>query len=273
MVLWAILAAAHPARPEASVVNGIGMRFTRIPAGSFIMGSPDSEPGRKWDETRHQVMLTRSFFMSTTEVTQGQWIAVMGDNPSFFQECGLDCPVETVSFDQCLAFIAALNRMEKTETYRLPTEAEWEYACRAGSVDAFNLGPITAGRCDLDPILDQAGWYCGNSGVRKPVIHKLEPHGVGRKKPNAWGLYDMHGNVHEWVMDACKPRGLLRTGVVNDTYDRRTVTDPLSVSGPNRIFRGGAWNSATRHCRSANRGSFKPSAKRSYIGFRVVRSP
>jgi formylglycine-generating enzyme required for sulfatase activity len=273
LALWTVLAFALPARPDASFVNSIGMRFVRIPAGTFVMGSPASEAGRKWDETRHQVILTRSFSMAMTEVTQAQWITVMGTNPSFFQECGMDCPVETVSFDQCLEFISALNRMEKTEAYRLPTEAEWEYACRAGSLDAFCTGPITATRCDVDPILDQVGWYCGNSGVREPVVYQLAPHEVALKKPNAWGLYDMHGNVHEWVMDACKPRGLLHTGVVNDTYDHATITDPLSVTGPNRIFRGGAWNSSTRYCRSANRGSFKPSAKRSYIGFRVVRSP
>lgn len=257
---------------SSTLVNKIGMRFVKINAGTYIMGSPTSEMGRVWDERQHQVIITRSFYMSVTEVTQEQWFSVMASNPSFFQDCGGNCPVESVSFDQCQAFIQALNQMEKTDTYRLPTEAEWEYACRAGSTQAFSNGDITESECNLDPNLDQVGWYCGNSGLREPVIYKLSPHMVGMKQPNAWGLFDMHGNVNEWVMDACKPRGLLHTGTVNNTYDKDKITDPLSVRGPNRIFRGGAWNSSARYCRSANRGSFKPMAKRNYIGFRVVKS-
>lgn len=253
-------------------VNKTGMPFVKINPGSFDMGSPSSEPGRKWDERRHRVILTRGFFMSATEVTQNQWITVMGTNPSFFQECGGACPVENVSYLDCLDFIQALNQLEKTNAYRLPTEAEWEYACRAGSPHAFTNGDITVINCDMDPNLDKMGWYCGNSGVREPVVHMLTPHQVGLKQPNAWGLYDMHGNVNEWVMDACKPRMFFRTGTVNDTYKKDKITDPLSVKGPNRIFRGGSWNTNAKYCRSANRGSFKPMAKRSYIGFRVVKT-
>lgn len=271
--IWALILLSGRAHAEQTFVNTIGMRFVKINAGTFTMGSPDSEKGRKWDERPHQVIISQPFFMSVTEVTQNQWIQVMGTNPSSFQDCGQDCPVETVSFDQCRDFIESLNQQEKTLTYRLPTEAEWEYACRAGSPDAFCNGDITASRCGLDPNLDQVGWYCGNSGVREPVIHMLRPQAVGLKKPNAWGLYDMHGNVHEWVLDACKPRGMLHTGVVNETYSNDKILDPLALTGPNRIFRGGAWNSSTRYCRSANRGSFKPTAKRSYIGLRVVKTP
>ncbi|MBU1169995.1 MAG: formylglycine-generating enzyme family protein [Proteobacteria bacterium] len=255
-----------------ALVNKIGMQFVKINPGSFIMGSPQSEMGRKWDERLHQVILTRGYYMSITEVTQNQWIRVMESTPSFFQGCGGDCPVESVSFDQCQEFIRVLNYMEKTDKYRLPTEAEWEYACRAGSRTAFTDGDITVSECGLDPNLDPVGWYCGNSGVREPVIYKLSPQTVALKKPNDWGLFDMHGNVNEWVLDACKPRGMLHTGTVTETYNKDKITDPLSVKGPNRIFRGGSWNTSTRYCRAANRGSFKPTAKRSYIGFRVVKT-
>lgn len=269
-----LLLTAFPSQAfsRPTFVNKVGITFIKINPGSFYMGSPESEAGRRWDEKRHRVILTRGFYMSTTEVTQNQWISVMKTNPSFFQECGGDCPVETVSFSDCQNFINALNDIENTDAYRLPTEAEWEYACRAGSDQAFTNGDITEVQCDIDPNLDQVGWYCGNSGVREPVVHSLSPQKVALKKPNAWGLYDMHGNVHEWVLDACKPRGLLHTGVVNDTYGRDRITDPLSLKGPNRIFRGGSWNTSTRYCRSASRGSFKPMAKRNYIGFRLVRT-
>lgn len=253
-------------------VNKVGIPFVRINPGSFDMGSPESENGRKWYEWQHRVILTRSYYMSATEITQTQWIAVMGTNPSFFQECGGNCPVESVSYQDCLDFIQALNQLEKTNGYRLPTEAEWEYACRAGSPQAFTNGDITVLDCGLDPNLDKVGWYCGNSGLKEPVVHMLTPHPAGAKQPNAWGLYDMHGNVNEWVMDACKLRGIFRTGIFNDAYTKDKTTDPISISGPNRIFRGGSWSTNAKQCRSASRGSFKPTAKRSYIGFRIVKT-
>jgi formylglycine-generating enzyme required for sulfatase activity len=271
-VVFTVALSPGKASAGPTFVNKIGMRFVRINPGTFDMGSPASEKGRKWDERIHQVSLSRGFYMSETEVTQGQWMTLMKTNPSYFRECGQDCPVENVSFDDCMSFIEQLNSLERTNTYRLPTEAEWEYACRAGSREAFTNGPITELQCGLDPILDLVGWYCGNTGVRDPVIYDLKSQGVKLKKPNAWGLFDMHGNVNEWVMDTCKPRGLLHTGVVNETYDKDRVTDPVSVKGPNRIFRGGGWNSTARYCRSANRGSFQPTAKRSYLGFRIVKS-
>ena len=234
------------------------------------MGSPSHELGRKWDEKRHKVVLTRNFNMSVTEVTQTQWQRVMNHNPSAFYECGGDCPVETVSWNDCQEFIRRLNLLEKTDKYRLPTEAEWEYACRAGTSTAFASGKITAEGCDPDPNLDKIGWYCGNSGMKAPV-HNITPHPVARKAPNGWGLYDMHGNVQEWCLDACKPRGVLRTGVVNNTYSKSSITAPLSRKGPNRIFRGGSWNTSTKYSRSANRSSFKPLTRRNSIGFRLVK--
>lgn len=255
----------------SSFENSIGMEFVKIRAGSFVMGSPASEPGRKWDEKQHRVTITRGFYIAATEVTQDQWSRIMKSNPSVSQECGGSCPVETVSWYDCLEFVEKLNSHEKTNKYRLPTEAEWEYSCRAGTKTAFANGDITKSQCELDPVLDKIGWYCGNTGTRKPVVYGLSPKPVAQKKPNAWGLYDMHGNVQEWCFDACKPRGWLRTGVVTDTYRKKKIVNPVSRKGPNRIIRGGSWNTSTKYARSANRGSYKPTVKRNFLGFRVVK--
>lgn len=257
------------ARP--SFVNKSGIKFVKIKTGSFLMGSPPSELGRKWDEKRHKVSITRSFYMSATEITQSQWFKIMKYNPAAFKECGGNCPVESVSWNDCQEFIKKLNKIEGTTQYRLPTEAEWEYACRAGSKTAFANGDITVSQCDIDPNLDKMGWYCGNTGFTKPIIYDLAPKPVGYKKPNAWGLFDMHGNVNEWCLDSCKTRSLLRTGVVTDTYGKDKITNPLSKKGPNRVFRGGSWNTSAKYSRSANRGSFLPPAKRSYLGFRIIK--
>lgn len=164
------------------------MTFNRIPTGTFMMGSPEDEPMRDSDETQHQVTLTNSYYMQTTEVTQGQWKAVMGSNPSWFSDCGDDCPVEEVSWDDVQEFITELNKLGQG-TYRLPTEAEWESAARAGSMTAFANGDITETGSGYDPNLDAMGWYSCNSDSKT--------HPVAQKQPNAWGLYDMHGNVWE----------------------------------------------------------------------------
>ncbi len=252
--------------------NRIGMRFVKILPGTFLMGSPASEKGRERDEKLHRVKLTKGFYISVTEVTQDQWIKIMGDNPSSFPECGLDCPVDNVSWYDCKLFIKKLNRREQTAKYRLPTEAEWEYAARAGSRTAFPSGDITEIHCGIDRALDRIGWYCGNSGERNPVGNK-KPHPVARKTPNAWGIHDMNGNVQEWVQDSCKWRSLLkgRVGVITDTY-RDNIENPLSRKGDRKIFRGGSWNTSARYSRSANRSYFRPKAVRNNIGFRVVRS-
>ncbi len=257
------------ARP--SFVNKAGIKFIKISSGSFTMGSPSSENGRKWDEKQHRVVITKSFYMSETEITQLQWFKIMQFNPSQFKECGAECPVESVSWNDCQKFIKRLNKIERTRKYRLPTEAEWEYTCRAGSSSAFSNGDITAKQCEIDPNLDKVGWYCGNTGVRKPVIYGLSPKQVGRKKPNAWGLFDMHGNVYEWCLDACKTRSLLRTGVVTNTYNKKKIINPLSGNGPNRLIRGGGWHTSIRYSRSANRASYKPTVKRNFIGLRLVK--
>lgn len=254
--------------------NKLGMTFIYIPPGKFVMGSPESEKGRDWNEDLHTVILSKGFYIQETEVTQAQWSALVEGNPSAFKDCGPQCPVDTVSWDECMQFISFLNQYERTNSYRLPTEAEWEYACRAGSRTPFYAGEMTQEGCTpVDPVLDQIAWYCGNSGYKNPP-DVLRPHPVKTKRPNAWGLYDMHGNVQEWCLDRCKWRTLWslkgRTGVVTSTY-KNNIVDPLSKEGDRRIFRGGAWHQPPQYLRSAKRGYYKPVAKRNSLGFRIVK--
>jgi formylglycine-generating enzyme required for sulfatase activity len=241
-----------------SFTNSLGMTFVRIPAGTFTMGSPTDEPGRGGDETQHQVTLTRDYYIMTTEVTQAQWEAVMGSNPSHFDTCGGDCPVESVSWNDIQDFIAAFNAMEG-KAYRLPTEAEWEHAARAGTATAFYNGGITNSACTpLDPNLDQIGWYCGNSGVDGIATY----HPVAQKQPNAFGLYDMSGNVWEWCQDWY------------GSYPDGAVTDPTDPeTGADRVLRGGSWLNNARNCRSAVRSGISPSYRSNYAGFRLALSP
>ena len=175
----------------------------------------------------------------------------MDRNPASLQNCGPDCPVEQVSWDECQEFIKRLNALDEG-TYRLPTEAEWEYAARAESNTAFALGDITSLFCDHDPILDELGWYCGNS--------ERHPHPVAQKSPNACGLYDVHGNVCEWCQDWY------------GEYPTGPDTDPAGPrSGSKRVIRGGSWFSSAKTCRSAARFSWAPKEKAPFIGFRLVR--
>jgi formylglycine-generating enzyme required for sulfatase activity len=149
--------------PAPVFSNTIGMTFVYIEPGTFTMGSPSSELGRDSDEIRHQVTLTKEYYMQNTEISQGQWKSVMGSNPSHFSNCGDNCPVEMVSWEDAQEFITALNEKEQTNKYRLPTEAEWEYAARAGSTTAFTNGGISEIDCGNDASLTAIGWYCGNS--------------------------------------------------------------------------------------------------------------
>jgi uncharacterized protein (TIGR02145 family) len=233
-----------------TVSNSLGMNFVYVNPGSFMMGSPADEPGRVSDETLHQVNLTQGYYMQTTEVTQGQWEAVMGSNPSYFNECGSDCPVEKVSWHNIQEFLSRLNQRGEG-IYVLPTEAQWEYAARAGSSNAFGNGPITETEKLFDPVLDSMGWYGYNSG------YKSYP--VAGKQPNAWGLYDMHGNVWEWVADWYGP------------YPSESVTDPEGpASGSSFVVRGGSFGSHARRCRSASRPVCKPDCRDYDVGFRLA---
>lgn len=254
----------------------LGAAFVLIPAGTFTMGSPADEPGRFPDETPHRVTISRAFYMQTTEVTQGQWKRIMGGNPSYFRECGDDCPVERVSWNEVQDFIRRLNQREGTDRYRLPTEAQWEYAARAGTETALYSGPLRIRRSNDAPDLDAVAWYKGNSCVeyaggfdssgwqdRQYSCPRSGTHPVGRKAPNAWGLYDMIGNVFEWVQD--------RMG----DYPPGSLTDPEGpASGSARVRRGCSWGSSARYCRAAFRlKGGDPDARGDGMGFRLVRTP
>ena len=233
-----------------TLTNTLGMDFVYIEPGTFMMGSPTDEPGRKSDENLHQVTLTKGFYMQATEVTQGQWTAVMGSNPSYFSSCGDNCPVEEVSWNDAQDFITTLNARGEG-TYRLPTEAEWEYAARSGSTTAFANGGITVTNCEYDPNLDAMGWYCGNAGGAS--------HPVAQKQANAWGLYDMHGNVYEWCQDWY------------GSYPSGSLTDPEGpLSGTGRVFRGGSWYDKAKYCRSDDRIYDYPENTYQNVGFRLV---
>jgi len=261
-----------PAFAEPDIfTNKLGMRFVLIPSGNFLMGSPKSEKGRQWNEKRHKVVISKSFYMGETEVTQGQWKKLMGFNPSSFSKLGKNYPVDTISWDQCMEFIKALNKWEKTDRYRLPTEAEWEYACRAGSTSAFSNGPITTDSCNKpEPALIHMAWYCYNSG-RYAQNSKNKTHKVAQKKPNKWGLYDMHGNVWEWTSSWYSKGNFWRTkvGVVTDTY-KNNIIDPLNKTGEHRIIRGGGWYQKSKYQRCAYRSYYKPGIRRNSLGFRIV---
>ena len=252
--------------------NQIGMRFVLVPAGTFVMGSPSSEKGRQRNEKQHRVTISKSFYMGETEVTQGQWNRLASPNPSAFK-LGDRYPVDSVTWHEAMQFISFLNKLENTDRYRLPTEAEWEYACRAGAATAFAAGPITTISCvDPEPALINTAWYCYNSGLAGPP-RDFKPHPVKMLQPNAWGLYDMHGNVQEWVLDACKSHSLWwrSIGPVTDTY-QNNIVDPLGKKGDHRVVRGGGWFQNGKYQRCAFRSFYRPVAVRNSLGFRVVLS-
>jgi formylglycine-generating enzyme required for sulfatase activity len=226
-----------------TLTNSLGMEFILIEAGSFQMGSDGSDENGYKDETpQHMVAISKPFYLGKFEVTQSQWEAVMGENPSEFK--GNDNPVEKVSWDDAQAFISKLNEKEGTTAYRLPTEAEWEYAARAGTSTAYSFGD------DPKELADYA-WYGDNSrGATRPV---------GTKKPNPWGLYDVYGNVYEWVGD--------RYG----GYAASSATDPKgSLMGSSRVIRGGSWDSDVGHCQSTRRGHNEQPFEYNTLGFRLA---
>ena len=220
----------------------LGMEFAWIPAGRFEMGSPEGEEGRDANEVQHEVRISEGFWMGRYEVTQGEWEAVMGANPSEFKACAR-CPVESVSWEDVQDFILELNDLQSGSgyVYRLPTEAEWEYAARAGTTGA-RYGE-----------LDEIAWYRDNSGETT--------HPVGEKRANAWGLHDMLGNVYEWTADWY------------GKYPSGMVTDPRGPStGLGRVVRGGSWGSGARFVRSAYRDDISPGGRYGHVGFRLVRT-
>ena len=225
------------------LTNSIGMKLVFIPPGEFMMGSPEDEEGRLEHEgPQHRVKITKGFYMGATEVTQAQWKAVMGNNPSSFK--GDNLPVENVSWNGAMDFCRKLSAMEG-KTYRLPTEAEWEYACRAGST-----GPY-AGTGKLDDM----GWYRDNSGDKT--------HAVATKQANAWGLYDMHGNVWEWCQSQYKAYPY------REDDGRESFVDKTGL----RVLRGGCWSYSAFFCRVSYRIYFiLPTNWGSTYGFRCART-
>jgi formylglycine-generating enzyme required for sulfatase activity len=226
-----------------------GMEFVIIPKGDFLMGSLSTEPGFAENEGPQHTVNIQSFELMTTEVTQGMWEKVMGSNPSNFTgEPGR--PVEQISWNDCQGFIAAMNDLDSSYTYRLPSEAEWEYACRAGTTTRYYWGN------DPDStVIDQYAWYDENSGDTT--------HPVAQKLPNAWGLYDMSGNVWEWCED-CYHESY--SGAPADGHSW------VSPSGSSRVSRGGSWYYYADYCRSAYRSGDAPGYRDVIQGFRLARS-
>jgi formylglycine-generating enzyme required for sulfatase activity len=240
-----------------TITNSIGMKLVLIPKGTFMMGSPERE-----DEPQHQVTISKDYYLGVTEVTQGQYEKVIGKNPSRFQKSsrfqefrvrGSDTsmyPVEDVWWNKAEEFCKKLSDLPEEKkagrVYRLPTEAEWEYACRAGSKSAYSFG-------ESSKSLGDYAWFEGNSNG--------QTHPVGEKKANAWGLYDMHGNVWEWCSDEY---GDYPEGAVSDPVGPREVSF--------RVLSGGCWGIGAAYCRSAVRFR-RPTYWGHYYGFRLALSP
>ena len=240
---------------KQSLTNSIGINLVLIPKGKFLMGSPETEEKRVKDEIQHEVTISQNFYMGSTEVTQAQWNKVIGINPSSFK--GDELPVYQIRPYETVWFCKRLSEMPEEKKagrkYRLPTEAEWEYACRAGTMTPFNFGSQLNGRqanCD--------GTRPYGTDTKRPNLEKKSP--VGTYPANAWGLYDMHGNVWEWCSDWY------------GEYPSGSVTDPSGPArGWQRVYRGGDWRVDAVNCRSADRGC-DPSIRSRFIGFRVVMS-
>ncbi|MBS1154738.1 MAG: hypothetical protein H6R07_662 [Proteobacteria bacterium] len=257
------LAPSFTLAAENTQTNSIGMEFTLIPAGSFLMGSADELTEAAGNEKpRHRVTISKPFYLSKYEVTQAQWEAVMGSNPyslqrsnSFYSLPGMAARLRkshnpaTVSWLDAQEFIQKLNRKEGHQRYRLPTEAEWEYAARAGTTTAYSFG-------DDPKELGRYAWHGEDfaSGSTHPF---------GQKAPNPWGLYDMHGNVWEWVQD----------GYDEHYYANSPAQDPQGPrTSSSRVVRGGSWHESATSWRSAFRRSYAPDYRGISIGFRLVMS-
>jgi len=258
--------------PGRTLKAAAGITLVEIGAGCFMMGSPSGEPEQKGDEYQHKVCLTKSFYMGTTEITQGQWSDVVGRNPSMHASGGSSCPVENVSWDEVVAFCNklsdrdGLSRCYKTDGlapelladckgYRLPTEAEWEFAARAGTVTPFSTGNCinSLDQANFDGRYPLAG--CDIGKTRSKTV------AAGTFAANPLGVFDLCGNVSEWVWD------------LYAEYPLREVTDPLGPeAGTGRVIRGGAFDSGAGKCRSANREQGAAGFRAPDVGFRVVRT-
>ena len=234
---------------QLKITNSVGMKMVLIHPGSFTMGSPMNEVGRLANEMQHEVTISKSYYLGVYEVTQGQYENVMGKNPSRFK--GSQLPVENVNWHDTVSFCKHLSELPEEKAagraYRLPTEAEWEYACRAGSTTSYSFGGTAES-------LGEYVWYVQNAGNKT--------HPVGEKKPNRWGLFDMHGNVWEWCQDW------------DADYPPDASTDPHGPNGGTyRVYRGGSWSLDAGLCRSSLRYRSYPSNRSLNLGFRMALSP
>jgi formylglycine-generating enzyme required for sulfatase activity len=275
---------------QAQFNKPLDMNFVYIDAGTFMMGSPEDEAGRYDDEILHKVILSNDFYMQNTPVTVRQWRAfteatnyktqaekeggsyvwedherqtdpnIYWDNPGFEQTD--NHPVTCVTWHDAQAFIQWLNE-EGKEIYRLPTEAEWEYACRAGTTT-----PFSTGNCLPSEYANYHGQYSPLPGCQEEK-YRNKLLAVASLKPNPWGLYDMHGNVFEWCQDQCE-WDAEQSMIVNNTTYIDSIKDPLGQAGDSRILRGSCWQGDARHCRSTARLTHNPNDRFDYIGFRLV---
>jgi formylglycine-generating enzyme required for sulfatase activity len=225
--------------------------FVLVPAGEYVMGSPDSEAGHRPDETRHRVRVSRPFYISIHEITRRQWTRVMPVEPMGISAGGQDSPVVNVSWFEVRDFVDRMNRLGR-EKFRLPTEAEWEYACRSGSDTPYSTGEtLSTDQANYDGRFPLPGQPTG------PTRGGLTS--VGSFAPNAWGLFDMHGNAWEWTSDAYCPYG-------GDATDPHATCD-----GPLKVIRGGSWRFNAESARCALRYTHNPQDRGDSLGFRLVR--
>jgi formylglycine-generating enzyme required for sulfatase activity len=236
---------AVPIEKEINLGNNVTVTMVLIPSGEFMMGSPKNEKGRQDDERLHHVVIHKPFYIGKYEVTQHQYKAIMGNNPSNYKND--NHPVEQVMFGHAMDFVKKAGN-----GLRLPTEAEWEYACRAGSTKRFCFG-------DQEENLTEYAWWYGNSGAR----HTLP---VGKKAPNAWGLYDMHGNVGEWCSSLYSPDYNGSETIVSEEPGDASVVH----WSKERVLRGGTWVNSPKYCRSAFRKSVPAVGFRDIYGFRLA---